>query len=297
VDVITMSIGGPSSDPTIAAAIANHKDSILFVASAGNRGPSTGSIEYPAWDPNVVAVTAIDDSEIVMNFSSRGIDDGNDSVITIGEIEFAAAWSLVESTFPTYFTEVDGYEYHLGTSMAASQVAGLAAKLWQGDPDSTRLFLRTTVTDIVDGKRAGAGYDVASGYGLPHVTAAAPPPPPPPAELDSLHVRDIDGDGKKSRRGKWQANVTVMLHDFDEHKVRRAEVEATWTTSKGTSTAKCRIKRGGTCKFRSPSFGKGVSNVTFSVTDISHNSLTYSVGDNHDPDEDSDGTTLVIDKP
>lgn len=385
VDIINISIGGSAADSRIVAAIDRHKDSILFVASAGNNGPSA-TIEYPAWDPNVIAVAAIDSSETVPNFSSRGIDDGDDSVITIGEIELAAAGSGVESTFPSYLPGGLEYEYYSGTSMAAPQVAGLAAKLWQGDPASTRAHLRTTTTDIVNGKRAGTGYDVASGYGLPHVGASAPPPPPPPpaavltsidvsptsksiekgksqqyiavgnyddgssaditsgaswnssdatvasvnstglatgvevgaalisANMDGiqsndatlnvtppppvvtdvLHVGDIDGYAKVNRRGKWQAFVIVTVHDSSEDSVRRAKVHATWTTSDGTDTATCRVRRSGACKFRSPRYSSNVSGVTFDVVDISHDSLTYDASSNHDSDGDSNGTTLGV---
>ena len=386
VNVITMSIGGPSSDSRIAAAIDRHKGSILFVASAGNTGPARGSIEYPAWDPNVIAVAAIDNAESVTNFSSRGVDDGDDSVVSIGEIEFAAAGKIVESTFPTAI-EPSGYAYYSGTSMAAPQVAGLAAKLWQGDPNSTRTYLRTTATDITSGRGAGVGYDVASGYGLPHVGTASPPPPTsdpvltsidvspanktiekgksqqykavanyddgsfvnvtssvnwdssdtavatvddtgmangveegtanivalmdgvisnnatltvssaPPVVLKLMHVGDIDVSIKQGRRGRWEAYVTVLVHDSGEVAVNRARVEVTWTTPDGTDTDSCRVKLDGTCRFRSDRFDDGVAGVTFQVTGVGHKTYTYDQDDNHDPDADSDGTTMVIFKP
>ena len=282
VDVITMSIGGPSSDSRVAAAIAEHKDSILFVASAGNIGPGTGSIEYPAWDPNVVAVAAIDNTETVTKFSSRGIDDGNDGIITIGEIELAAAGYKVESTYPTYFSDADGYAYFSGTSMAAPHVAGLAAKLWETDPNTTRMNLRASVTDITAGIRADAGYDVASGYGLPHMSTMSVP--------GKSHIGDIEGTAKLKRRDKWQAYVTVTVHDAGHGPVHRADVEATWTSSDGMDTVTCRTRADGTCKFRSPRFDSSVSDVTFGVTGISHQTLTYNAADNHE-------TTLMISKP
>ncbi|MCH8871027.1 MAG: S8 family serine peptidase [Chloroflexi bacterium] len=374
VDVITMSIGGPSSDSRIAAAIDRHKGHILFVASSGNFGPGSGSIEYPAWDPNVIAVGAINSNERVTRFSGRGIDDGDDSVITIGEIELAAAGKIVESTYPTYFTDADGYAFFTGTSQAAPQVAGLAAKLWQGDPAGTRMHLRTTVTDITDGMRTKVGYDVASGYGLPHVGAVLTSidvtpadrsidkggsqqymavgnfddgssmditsgaswdssdtsvatmngtglalgveegkaliaasmdgiasndatldvNAAPPVVSDTSHIGDLDGSIKVRRRGQWRAYVTVTVHGSTEELVRRAKVEATWTTSDGTEKAACRTRRDGTCRLRSPRFDSGTSDVTFEVTGISHKKLTYSAADNHD--DDGDGTTLVVSK-
>jgi hypothetical protein len=53
--------------------------------------------------------------------------------------------------------------------MSAPTVSGLAAKVWQGDAESTRLYLRSIAEDITlaYGGGAGPGFDAASGYGLP----------------------------------------------------------------------------------------------------------------------------------
>ena len=41
----------------------------------------------------------------------------------------------------------------------------------------------------------------------------------------------------------------------------------------------------------------GGSDVTFTVTDVEHSSLPYDPTLNHDPDADSDGTTITVSKP
>ena len=168
VQIITMSIGGDTESGLIRDAI-NRNLHLLYVAAAGNDGPDAGSIDYPGANPNVIAVAAIDSPETVASFSSRGIDDGKDAVISAKEVELAAAGVGVESTWND-----GGYNTISGTSMATPHIAGLAAREWQGSAAATRSYLRTYVEDITlaNGGGAGIGYDIASGYGLGHVTPA-----------------------------------------------------------------------------------------------------------------------------
>jgi len=166
VKIITMSLGGDTESRLIRDAI-DRNPHILYVAAAGNDGPSAGSIDYPGANPNVIAVAAIDSTKTVASFSSRGIDDGDDSVISEREVEFSAAGVRVESTWKL---EDEGYNTISGTSMATPHIAGLAAKEWRGTAIDTRTYLRTHAEDIIDGLGAGTGYDIASGYGLSHVT-------------------------------------------------------------------------------------------------------------------------------
>lgn len=42
---------------------------------------------------------------------------------------------------------------------------------------------------------------------------------------------------------------------------------------------------------------KRVSAITFEVVSVVWEDSTYQFGDNHDPDGDSDGTTIVVSKP
>jgi hypothetical protein len=40
-----------------------------------------------------------------------------------------------------------------------------------------------------------------------------------------------------------------------------------------------------------------LTSVTFTVDIVSHTTLTYSAGDNHDADGDSDGTMIIVSQP
>ena len=155
-NIISMSFGGDSPDPMVLEAIDDAVDlGVLPVAAAGNDGPKDGSIDYPAAYIKVIAVGAIDRTESVPYWSSRGLNDGDD-IVEEKEVEFAAPGVSIESTYN------DGcYEYMSGTSMATPHVSGLAAKLWQGNAADTRAYLQSLAQDIPD------EGDTAVGFGLP----------------------------------------------------------------------------------------------------------------------------------
>ena len=157
-DVISISIGGDSQSSVLKNAVDYAVSlGVLVVAAAGNDGPSTGSIDWPSAYSNVVSVGAIDSNKSVPDFSSRGINDG-DYVVEDREVEFGAPGVAVLSTSLN-----GGYELMSGTSMATPHVSGLAAKLWQGDALSTRIYLQNLARghDLYI-----PGDDSATGFGL-----------------------------------------------------------------------------------------------------------------------------------
>jgi len=159
VEIVSMSLGSNTESSLIRDAVAYAVGlNTLVVAAAGNDGPTLGSIDYPGANPNVVAVAAIDSAEVVADWSSRGLNDG-DYVMEAQEVEFAAPGVSVESAWKD-----GGYRTISGTSMATPHVAGLAAKLWQGNGAATRSYLQTLARDL-----DAPGDDPATGWGLPYV--------------------------------------------------------------------------------------------------------------------------------
>lgn len=168
--IISMSLGGSRGNKDLENAIryAVNKG-VLVVAAAGNDGPEANTIGFPAAYADAVAVAALNPTEVVAYFSSRGVDDGNDAVISFREVEVSGPGRSTLSTFVT-----GGYIRFSGTSMATPHIAGLAAKMWKGSGSKTRSWLQAQaqqhdITTAEDINNAGPGYDIASGYGLPQV--------------------------------------------------------------------------------------------------------------------------------
>ena len=107
-----------------------------------------------------------------------------------------------------------------------------------------------------------------------------------------VHVGDLDGVSV-NLKGDWRADVTVTIHDEQDDPVKGATV-AFARTAGGTTT--CTTHESGRCVVSSPAVRKKVGSVTFTVTDVSLEGETYQSGDNHDPDGDSNGTTIVVSK-
>ncbi len=112
VDVINMSLGGPSGSTALQRAVQKALSSgVVVVCAAGNSGPSPDTVGFPGGYPGVIAVAASDKNDAVASFSSRG-----------DAVAFIAPGVNITSTVPGGGTKVLS-----GTSMASPHVAGLAA--------------------------------------------------------------------------------------------------------------------------------------------------------------------------
>jgi choice-of-anchor B domain-containing protein len=131
--------------------------------------------------------------------------------------------------------------------------------------------------------------------GGPDCSMSAPPPPPPPT---TIHVGDLDGVGVtvNLRRGTWEAGVTITVHNENENPVANATVTGAWST-KGNNTASCVTDSNSQCSVIKSGLKSNTASVTFSVTNIVHGSDAYASADNHDPDGDSNGTSINVLKP
>jgi subtilisin family serine protease len=133
-DVASMSLGASSGDQTLKDAVQYAQSKgLLMVAAAGNDGPCTDCVGYPAAYSEVIAVSSTASDDTLSDFSSTG-----------PEVEIAAPGTDVYSTIP------GGYDTFSGTSMATPHVSGAAAQVMAGgsDASTTRQTLRDTAEDI-----------------------------------------------------------------------------------------------------------------------------------------------------
>jgi len=144
-------------ETTLVAQAANEaaERGIVVVVSAGNEGNGSWKfITSPADSEHVLAVGAINDNASVASFSSIG--PTADQRIKPDVVALGVGTSVVGNS--------GNITTSSGTSFSAPLVTGLAAGLWQADPDLTHM----EIMDII--RRSGSNAnnpDNNRGYGVP----------------------------------------------------------------------------------------------------------------------------------
>jgi len=177
--IINMSFAGPY-DPMIQLAMRNAAaKGVILIAASGNMGAKSPPL-YPAADPNVIAVTATDESDSLFAQAVRGP-------------HLAVAAPGVDVMVPA---PEDTYQLTTGTSVAAAHVSGVAALLVERHPSidaRTVLEVLTSTARNLNPK----GRDDQYGWGLIDPAAAL-------QELDSRIA-----DGKLIATAKPKAPTTT----------------------------------------------------------------------------------------
>jgi subtilisin family serine protease len=156
--VINMSFAGPY-DPMLALAMkkASEKGAVL-IAAVGNAGPKSPPL-YPAADPRVIGVTAVDENDQLYKGANVGA-------------QVAVAAPGVDVMVPA---PADAYQLTTGTSVAAAHVSGVAALLLEKHPGADAQTILEVLTSSAT--RLGNKRDDKLGWGLVDPLAAL-------AELD-----------------------------------------------------------------------------------------------------------------
>ncbi|MDA1475999.1 S8 family peptidase [Bacillus changyiensis] len=155
-DVINMSLGGPSGSIALKKAVDRaYSSGVVVVAAAGNSGSSGNSntIGYPAKYDSAIAVGAVDKDSKRAYFSSVG-----------DELEVMAPGASVYSTYPGNL-----YKSLNGTSMASPHVAGAAALVKSKNPSLSASQIRDRLSKTATHLGSAFYY----GKGLINAEAAA----------------------------------------------------------------------------------------------------------------------------
>jgi serine protease AprX len=171
IKVLNLSYGTESTqpytvDPLAYAAEQAWKHGIVVVVSGGNDGTSSPTLTDPAYDPNLLAVGAVDPNstpstgdDTVPDFSSRGNSSRHVDVVAPGMhvLGLRDPGSYVDVNNPT--AEVGTRFFRgSGTSQAAAVVSGAAALILQRYPNATpnqvKAMLMATAASIKSNQSA-----------------------------------------------------------------------------------------------------------------------------------------------
>jgi len=113
-----------------------------------------------------------------------------------------------------------------------------------------------------------------------------------------IHIGNLDAT--TSRNGSnWSATVEITVHDADHNPLNGATVVGHWSVL-GLNSDTCTtgdLGGNGTCIMLFPSLKKNVFSVNFTVVSVTMAGRTYDRTLNHDPDGDSNGTTIRVNRP
>ncbi|TDE00589.1 S8 family peptidase [Jiangella asiatica] len=168
-DIVNMSLGplypGQGGELSEAVEALTAQNGTLFVVSAGN-GSCEECVTHPASAPSALTVGAVDKSDELAGFSSRGpLPDTFDVKpdVTAPGVGIVAARSSL-GTLPWPAIPVDDHYIQVdGTSMAAPHVTGLAALLLQAEPSLGAAELKSWLMNSAVGADDLTVYEQGAG--------------------------------------------------------------------------------------------------------------------------------------
>lgn len=308
---------------------------ILPVFAAGNFGPGSNSSTSPANNPEAFAVGAVDNGGSLYAYSSRGPSACGEAATIFPELVAPGVNITTTDLYGLYNTGATGTSLsapHVagGLALLLQAFPGLNVESQAAALTNAGVDLGTSGPD----NNFGYGFlDVAAAYNwlaagyrvtptpLPTATATLPPLPtatstplptatatllptatqtpaatasPTPVPATSMHIGDLDRSVVLNSRS-WNASVTILIHNNLEQAVAGVTVNGKWTNGV-TGTASCVTNASGICSLTKSGLKNTTTSVTFTVTGAANSTLTYNSTANHDPDSDSNGTVIIIQK-
>ena len=244
----------------------NGPDSIQYGVNDGTVGSSAGIIS--------ITVTPVEDAPVALA-ASASTTGTTPVAITIRGFD----WETCELTFVTaaaghgtVSTPVNapcGPGGPVDQNVDAATVTYTAAAGFAGADSFT--------FTVNDGTATSAPATVS-------IQVAAPP---------TLHSGDLDAIASKLKN-TWTAAVSIAAHDSTHGLASGATVRGSWSTGQ---TGSCTTSATGRCTLTSPQLARKETSITFTVTTIVSTGRSYDASLNHDPDGDSNGSSIVVARP
>ena len=108
-----------------------------------------------------------------------------------------------------------------------------------------------------------------------------------------MHIGDLDGVGT-NQKGSWTASVTVRVHNANHGPVANATVSGSWSIG---GTGSCTTDSSGQCILSRTTIPRKTQSVMFTIFNVTKSPYLYSQVDNHDPDGESNGTSITVRSP
>ncbi len=198
IDIINMSFGMTYHSTILKDAIEKAaKEGILMIASVGNTGETTGTVEYPAAFEEVVGVGSVNEKMEHSVFSATGEEV---ELVAPGEnIPLSSYWGMVT--------------VGSGTSYAAPHVTAIAALLWAKDSQKSSESIR----GLLQKSARELGANEMFGYGLVDYEYASEIY----KEYMASEQQNTDGDIEED---KWIEENDAPVQEYEVPEM----VEASW---------------------------------------------------------------------
>jgi TolB protein len=109
----------------------------------------------------------------------------------------------------------------------------------------------------------------------------------------AMHVGDLDR-AVTTQSNTWTAAVTITVHNGSHAAVPNATVSVSRNDG---GTASCTTNPNGQCVVTRSGIPKKTQSVSFTVTNVAQSAHVYTAAPNHDPDGDSNGTSVTVSRP
>ena len=109
----------------------------------------------------------------------------------------------------------------------------------------------------------------------------------------TAHIGDLDRTSS-NQKNNWTATVTIAAHDANHAVLAGANISGNWSSG---GSGSCITGNTGQCTINQAGLVKKTASVTFTVTSVTLATFTYAPGTNHDPDGESNGTTVTVPRP